>query len=89
VLYTSPQQLSPDFSWHPDGNRILFSMQTGRVPRLFTLNRANPGPPQLLPGQPLDHHILAADWSADGKQIVLVSQIVPDLHSVFEPVKEP
>ncbi len=81
VLYKSPQEVYADFSWHPDGNRILFSMQMGGGPRLFTLDRKNPGPPELLAGQPLNHYFTGADWSGDGKQIVFSSQVLPDRKS--------
>jgi hypothetical protein len=52
-------------------------MQGGGGPRLFTLDRKKPAPPQLLPGQPLNHYFTGADWSSDGKQIVFTSQLLP------------
>jgi Tol biopolymer transport system component len=82
VLHTSPQRVNGDFSWHPDGERILFSMRTEEGLRLFLLDRKNPGPPVLLPGHPPNHFIAAADWSRDGKQIVFVSHVAPDWNSV-------
>ena len=63
--------------WHPDGEQILFSMAAGGGPRLFTFDLRKPGPPILLPGQPLNHFISNADWSSDGKQIVFSSQVLP------------
>ena len=41
VLYENEAETNADFSWHPDGKRILFSMNepTLKGSRLFTLDR--------------------------------------------------
>jgi Tol biopolymer transport system component len=77
--------MNGDFSWHPDGNSILFSMRAEEGQRLFLLDRKNPRPPVLFPGHPPNHFISAADWSRDGKQIVFVSHALPDWNSVQPP----
>lgn len=86
VLYKSRLETYADFSWHPDGSRILFPMQIGGVPRLFILDSQQPGPPTLLQGQPLDQYVTAADWSSDGRQIVICGQHLPE---TSEPAASP
>lgn len=85
VLYKSSQEVYADFSWHPDGNQILFAMQMGGGPRLFTFDRKKLGPPQLLAGQPPNHYFNSADWSADGKQIVFSGQELPGANTAPVP----
>ena len=79
VLYESEMEMYADFSWHPDGKRILFSMNEPSLKgsRLFTVNCDRPGPPQLLPGQPEGYKNYDADWSRDGKRISFASQRPP------------
>jgi len=78
ILHASPQEMNADFSWHPDGNRVLFSVRVGGALRLVMLDRRNRRPPDLLPGQPLNHLVTGADWSPDGQQIAFSSQVSPD-----------
>ena len=68
--------MTADFSWHPNGERILFSMHSPEHNgfRMFTLSPKMPGPPQLLPGQPEGYKNYDADYSNDGKQIVFTSE---------------
>jgi Tol biopolymer transport system component len=70
-----------DFSWHPDGSRILLGKHSPahNGPRLFlcdpkTLKIT------LLESQPMDHKNVSGVWSPDGSQIVFSS--IPDPKAV-------
>jgi Tol biopolymer transport system component len=79
VLYSSDSQVHPDFSWHPDGHRILLALPAVGGTRLFTLDRDHkPGNPALLPGQPANHSIAGADWSQDGRLVVFSSRVTSE-----------
>ena len=63
-----------DFSWHPDGSRILISKHStehaGR--RLFV---CDPKTREftLLESQPMDQQSVSGVWSPDGRRIVFIS----------------
>jgi Tol biopolymer transport system component len=71
-------QVQTDFSWHPDGRRILLSMNSAAHGgnRLFVCDVPT-GEISLLPNQPLDQHNTSGVWSPDGKRIVFSSQRSP------------
>jgi Tol biopolymer transport system component len=81
VLFADSQEMIADFSWHPDGRRILFCMRGTGGLRLFTVDRTKSERPELLPGQPMFHSITGADWSPDGKRVAFSSQVLPDASS--------
>lgn len=75
VLYENKGPTYSKMSWHPDGKRIMFSMNDPA--RFFTLDCENPGPPLLVPGQPEEFNNMDGDWSRDGEQIVFAAQRLP------------
>lgn len=70
----SGRGINADFSWSPDGTRVLFSARDGQANRhqLYAIRRtADPGDPvEPLVTPPEGWTILDCDWSPDGKRIV-------------------
>jgi hypothetical protein len=87
VVYTGAG-INADFTWHPDGKRILFAIRLPeqKLSRMYTVNRDDNTPPQLIPDQPRDWQILDCDWSPDGKHIVFSAVVPPEL-SEWPPVE--
>ena len=85
IVYSGPDHINEDFTWHPDGRRVVFSVfdQAGSVSRLMMVNRDAPEIPERLPGQPVDWNMLGSDWSPDSKQIAFSA------HALSQPVEWP
>ena len=77
--------MQTDFTWHPDGDRILFPMSVPeqRTTSLFAVSLKNPGKAELWPQQP-EMRIQAIDWSRDGKRIVMTAVKPPDWQSELD-----
>ncbi|MGZ0171067.1 MAG: DUF1583 domain-containing protein [Planctomycetales bacterium] len=69
ILVAATKGVHPDFTFSPDNRRVMFSMNDpdDGVPRLYTVDRMNPGQPQQLAGQPRDWKIFSCDWHPSGK----------------------
>lgn len=69
VLVESAKGVHPDFTFSPDNRRVMFSMNDPNdgVPRLYTVDRSKPGPPEQFADQPRDWKILNCDWHPGGK----------------------
>lgn len=74
--YTGTLRVNEDFTWHPDGRRVGFSVldPSTNLMRLATVNRDKDDEP--VSGVPADWQTFDCDWSPDGKQIVF-SALVP------------
>ncbi|MCA8986725.1 MAG: DUF1583 domain-containing protein [Planctomycetaceae bacterium] len=79
ILYASEKETYADFTFTPDNRRILFSMNTPQLGkmRLYTVDRSQPGMPELFTPQPDDLSILDADWSPIARQIAIAAVIPP------------
>ncbi len=64
-----------DFAWHPQGNRIVFSMMNSERGRfqLYEFDPDGDEPPALLPGQDPELNNQDACWTPDGRQLIVVS----------------
>ena len=73
---TGTLRVNEDFTWHPDGRRVGFSVldPSTNLMRLATVNRDKDDEP--VSGVPADWQTFDCDWSPDGKQIVF-SALVP------------
>ena len=92
VLHTDAATAIEDFMWSPDNEQLIVGIQNPLVqgPQLYSINRKNPGPPQLLPAQPRGQKSYGYAWSRDGKRIVLASMKVPvPVKWITGPVEEP
>ncbi|NQV25531.1 MAG: DUF1583 domain-containing protein [Rhodopirellula sp.] len=87
VLLESSKGVHPDFTFSPDNRRVLFAMNdpAENKPRLYTVDRTKPGPPQQLPGQPLDWKIFGGDWHPNGKIAFAGEQIAQPVDWVSKP----
>jgi hypothetical protein len=79
VLHADASTMAVDFMWSPDNEQLVVSFHNPDVqgPQLYSINRKNPGPPQLLPAQPPHYKSHGYAWSRDGKKIVIASMQVP------------
>lgn len=72
------EEVAEDFSWHPDGSRILISKHSpqhaGR--RLFVCDPRT-REITLLVSQPMDQQNVSGVWSPDGRRIVFSSTATP------------
>ena len=80
VLVPDASGVSPDFTFTPDNQSVVFSMNNpGHFgAHLYVARRKTAGEFELLKGQPESHKILGCDWSHDGRLIVLASIVEPD-----------
>ena len=87
VLLESSKGVHPDFTFSPDNRRVMFAMNdpSDNKPRLYTIDRMKPGPPQQLPGQPLDWKIFGCDWHPNGKIAFAGEQILQPVNWVSKP----
>lgn len=69
ILVAGSKAVHPDFTFSPDNRRVMFAMNDPNdgVPRLYTVDRMKPGPPQQFAGQPRDWKIFSCDWHPSGK----------------------
>lgn len=67
-----------DFSWHPDGNKILLGKHSPKHAghRLFVCDPKTRDI-TLLESQPMDQKSVSGVWSPDGQQIVFSSTPSP------------
>ncbi|NQV28241.1 MAG: PD40 domain-containing protein [Rhodopirellula sp.] len=81
VVHTASSEINADFTWHPDGKRILFAARDPAIKRyrLYTVNRDNDDPPTPVPGQPRDWQFYDCDWSPDGQHIICSGTAPPKL----------
>ena len=78
-------EVTEDFSWHPDGTKILMGMHSPEHAghRLFVCNPET-RTIKLLETQPMDQKSVSGVWSPDGRQIAFSS--TPSLKAVpWEP----
>ena len=77
MLYSGPDQIMEDVTWHPDGRRVVFAVvdQTSGLSKLIMVNRDSAAIPEQLTGPPADWTILGSDWSPDGMQIVFSAHL--------------
>ena len=79
ILLASSKGVSPDFTFSPDNQRVMFPMSDptdSNRPRLYTVDRVKPEPPKRFPAQPLDWKISGCDWHPSGK-IVFAGEQIP------------
>ena len=64
-----------DFAWHPQGDRIVFSMMNSERGRfqLYEFDPDGDEPPVLMPGQDPELNNQDACWTPDGRQLIVVS----------------
>jgi Tol biopolymer transport system component len=64
-----------DIAWHPDGDRIAIPLQDpehGRL-QIYTLNPETDDAPVRLDGQDPQRRNVGVCWSADGRELIVVS----------------
>jgi TolB protein len=73
-VHYSGKNISTDFAWHPDGNRIVFFMHCPEraITQLYELNPNTADPPQLLKGQDPATTNTSPCWTPDGKQLIVI-----------------
>ena len=76
VVYSRPTGVNDYFTWHPDGRRIMFSLNDGSGMRLVTVNRDTDDGPQPVSGIPADWQTFDCDWSPDGRQVVFSARAI-------------
>ncbi len=74
-VHVSGKNISTDFAWHPDGDRIVFFMYCPEraITQLYEFNPNSNDPPQLLKGQDPATANTAACWTPDGKQLIVIT----------------
>jgi Tol biopolymer transport system component len=79
VLHADANSMVEDFMWSPDNEQLIVSFHNPDVqgPQMYSINRKNPGPPQLIPAQPSHYKSHGYCWSRDGKRIAIASVQVP------------
>lgn len=73
VHYDGPRVISNNFTWSPDGKRIVFGMHAADAPRML-MHEFNPNEkaePILLKGPDLSLQSHDSCWSPDGKFLIL------------------
>ncbi len=68
-------RISADIAWHPDGQRVAFSMfcpERG-VMQIYELKVDSDDPPQLIKGQDPKATITAPCWTQDGKRLIVMT----------------
>ena len=73
-VHVSGKNISMDFAWHPDGDRIVFCMYSPELTRhqLYEFNPNSADPPKLLKGQDPATANTAACWTPDGKRLIVI-----------------
>ncbi len=75
VHHSTKLNINADFAWHPDGDRIVFSMynKDRRKLQLYEFNPNSDEPPTLFPGQDETRNNSDVCWTPDGQQLIVVS----------------
>ncbi len=73
-VHVSGKNISTDFAWHPNGDRIVYCMNSPELarPQLYEFNPNSADPPQWLKGQDNTTTNTAACWTPDGKQLIVI-----------------
>ena len=68
------KSISAGFTWHPDGNRIVFPMYCPErvVHQLYEFNPNTDDPVQLVKGQDPKSPNTSACWTPDGKRLIVI-----------------
>ncbi len=66
------KQPGEDLSWHPDGEKILCTLQSPKFKsrKIFVFNPLTQEKPKLLPGQNFDESPGSVCWSPDGTKLI-------------------
>ena len=80
ILHPNAHAVSPHVAFSPDNQQVLVSIKHVARPdmNLYTLDRRQPGPPQLFPVSLPDHQVAGYAWPRDGKSIVIASRFSPN-----------
>jgi Tol biopolymer transport system component len=75
VRYSTNQVLNADFSWHPNGRRVVFSAHSSerKKTQLFEFDPDKADAPVLYKGQDQKRNNTDHCWTPDGKLLVIVS----------------
>ena len=70
-----PGASGSSFAWHPQGDRIVFSVlcPERELPQLYELNPQTDEAPKLVLGQDPTRRNKDASWTPDGKQLIVTS----------------
>ncbi len=69
------KDVSSDFSWLPDGKRLMFARHPADASRtqIFEIDPDGDKPSTRYPKQPQDRNNICVSWSRDGKTFVYLS----------------
>lgn len=75
IHYSGKDHVNADFAWHPKGDRIVFARfcPEAGFTQLYEFNPLKDDPPMLLKGQDQTRNNSDADWTPDGKRLIVVS----------------
>jgi Tol biopolymer transport system component/Ca2+-binding EF-hand superfamily protein len=75
VHQTNPGYIGADMAWHPDGDRVVFSMYCTerKCNQLYEFNPNTNDPPRLFKGQDSARRHSDVCWTPDGRRLIVVS----------------